>query len=73
MATKKPDISKIIEALGGATKAAEKLGLASPSVVLNWRLRGSIPARYVIAVSDATGIEPHALRPDVFTQPEQAA
>lgn len=66
-------IGQIIEDLGGATKAAEKLKLASPSVVLNWRRRGSIPARYVLAVSEATGIEPHIIRPDVFTQPEQAA
>jgi len=69
----KTQIAQIIESLGGATKAAETLNLASPSVILNWRARGSIPARYVLAVSHATGIEPHVIRPDVFTQPEQAA
>lgn len=64
---KKPDtISSIIQALGGPTKAAEALHLSNPSVILNWRKRGSIPAQYVIAVEKLTGISRQKLRPDVF-------
>lgn len=61
-----PSVSDIIEQLGGATKAAEALGVSSPSVVLNWRKRNSIPADKVIAVEAKTGISRHDLRPDVF-------
>lgn len=66
MATDVSLISTVIEALGGPSRAAEKLGLASPSVVLNWRLRKSIPADRVIAIEKLTGIPRQKLRPDVF-------
>ena len=66
MAKKHPTISEIIDKLGGPSKAAEHLGVSSPSVVLNWRLRNSIPAQYVIAIEAHTGISRHKLRPDVF-------
>ena len=73
MNTEPHTIARIIESLGGATKAAKTLHLASPSVILNWRARGSIPAQYVLSVANATGIEPHILRPDVFRSPEKTA
>lgn len=66
MRSSKPNVADIIEQLGGPTKAAEKLGISNPSVVLNWRLRKSIPADRVLAVSKLTGIPPHRLRPDIF-------
>jgi DNA-binding transcriptional regulator YdaS (Cro superfamily) len=66
MASSRPNVADIIEQLGGPTKAAEKLGISNPSVVLNWRKRGSIPAERVVAVSKLTGIPPHKLRPDIF-------
>lgn len=62
----KPTIAEIIDKLGGATIAAKQLNLASPSVVLNWRLRNSIPAQYVIAIEKITGIARESIRPDVF-------
>lgn len=73
MDSKTLTINDVITALGGPTKAATTLGLASPSVVLNWRLRGSIPARYVMAVEKATGIPAAVLRPDVFSGAGNAA
>lgn len=66
MAKKHPTISEIIDKLGGPSKAAEQLGISSPSVVLNWRLRNSIPAQYVIAIEKITGIARESIRPDVF-------
>ena len=68
-----PTVSDIIEQLGGATKAADTLGVSGPNVVLNWRKRGSIPADKVIAVETATGISRHDLRPDVFGPKTEAA
>lgn len=69
----KSKIAEVIRSLGGPTKAAEALGISNPSVVLNWRKRGSIPADRVAAVSRLTGVPPHELRPDVFPTPEGAA
>lgn len=66
MKSKAPSVSDIIEQLGGATKAAEALGVSGPNVVLNWRKRGSIPADKVLAVETLTKISRHDLRPDVF-------
>lgn len=66
MASTRIDIAQIIQDLGGATKAASKLGIDNPSVVLNWRTRKRIPAPYVMAVSSLTGIPPNQLRPDIF-------
>lgn len=73
MKSKAPSVSDIIKKLGGATKAAEVLGVSGPSVVLNWRKRNSIPADKVIAVEGATGISRHELRPDVFGPSEGRA
>lgn len=66
MKSKSPSVSAIIKQLGGATKAAEALGLSGPSVVLNWRKRNSVPADKALAVEALTGISRHDLRPDVF-------
>ena len=62
----KPTVGEIIELMGGPSKAAEKLGISNPSVVMNWRLRDSIPADRVLAIESLTGISRHKLRPDVF-------
>ena len=66
MAKKHPTIPEIIDALGGYIKAAEALGISNPSVVWNWQERGSIPARYVIAIEKLTKIPASVIRPDVF-------
>lgn len=66
MKSKTHSVSDIIKALGGATKAAEALGISNPSVVVNWRTRNSIPAQYVVAVSKLTDIPAGEIRPDIF-------
>jgi Uncharacterized protein conserved in bacteria, prophage-related len=59
-------VSKAIEALGGISKAAAALGITNPSVVANWRMRNSIPARYVLKIEALTGISRHVLKPEIF-------
>lgn len=59
-------VAKLIEALGGPTKAAAALGIDNPSVVANWRKRGQVPAERVLQVESLTGISRHELRPDIF-------
>lgn len=59
-------VSRVIELLGGPSKAAQALGIDNPSVVLNWKARGRIPAERVLQVEKATGISRHEQRPDIF-------
>lgn len=61
----RPPIEEVIERLGGLTKTAAALGIDNPSVISNWRTRGRIPVDWVLPVSDATGIAPNVLRPDL--------
>ena len=54
---KKP--STIINALGGTCEVARILGVL-PSAVSNWKLRGSIPAKYartLIKAADKKGLD----------------
>ena len=44
----------------------------SPSTVLRW-IERRVPAERVRAVSEATGIPPHELRPDLFDAPERVS
>lgn len=59
-------VEAIIKDLGGPTKAALAFGIQNPSVVMNWRTRGRVPADKVLDVEAATGISRHDLRPDIF-------
>ncbi|WP_235907622.1 YdaS family helix-turn-helix protein [Siccirubricoccus phaeus] len=54
-----------IQAAGGASALARALGL-TPGVVTQWRKAGRVPAERVRAISQATGVPPEALRPDLF-------
>lgn len=65
-------VERVIEVLGGPSKAAEVLGLSGPSVVSNWRARGKVPPERVLEVERVTGISRHELRPDVFGPREHA-
>ena len=58
-------IDRVLEILGGPTKAARALGIENPSVVINWRTRGQIPVDRVIAIESLTGIPREQLRPDL--------
>lgn len=59
-------VEQVIEVLGGASKAARALGISNPSVVLNWKTRGQVPAERVLDVERISGISRHQLRPDIF-------
>lgn len=73
MSDQKSPVEQVIEALGGPTKAAAALGISNPSVVLNWRARGQVPAGRVIEIERLTKVSRHELRPDVFGAPEASA
>jgi DNA-binding transcriptional regulator YdaS (Cro superfamily) len=53
---------------GRLTKLAIDLRV-TPGAIAQWR---KVPAERVKSVSEATGIKPHELRPDIFSQPEPA-
>lgn len=55
-------LDEAIQAAGGVTELARKIGIAQPSVS-NW---DRVPADRVIAVEAATGISRARLRPDLF-------
>lgn len=59
-------VDRVIEALGGLTKAASALGIENPSVVANWRTRGRVPADRALDIETVSGISRHDLRPDIF-------
>lgn len=62
----KSPVEKVIEKLGGPTKTAAALGISNPSVVMNWRARGQVPADRAIEIEKLTKISRHELRPDIF-------
>lgn len=66
MAKKTTPVDTMIAALGGPSSAAKALGIANPSVVMNWRTRGQVPAERVLEIETVTGISRHVLRPDIF-------
>ena len=59
----------IIRAAGGASKLANAVGRHRASV-LGWT---RVPAEHAAAVSAATGIPRHVLRPDLWEPPKAAA
>lgn len=64
----KAAVTRAIEAAGGTTVLADKLGITQPSVS-QW---GKIPVERVLDIERLTGIPRHDLRPDIYPQ-EQAA
>jgi len=57
-------LSQAIEAVGGVTELARRLGLSQPSIS-NWV---RIPAERVISVEALTGISRTVLRPDLYSE-----
>jgi TorA maturation chaperone TorD len=55
-------LQRAIDAAGGISELARKVGISQPSVS-NW---SRIPADRVVAVAEATGIDRAVLRPDLF-------
>ena len=58
-----PGLEEAIQAAGGVTELARRIGIAQPSIS-NW---DRVPADRVAAVENATGISRVRLRPDLFS------
>jgi TorA maturation chaperone TorD len=60
-----PGLSEAIQAVGGVSELARRIGISQPSVS-NW---DKVPAERVLAVEAATGIARMRLRPDLYRAP----
>jgi TorA maturation chaperone TorD len=58
-------LDEAIQAVGGVTELARRIGIAQPSVS-NW---DRVPADRVVAVETATGVSRMRLRPDLYSEP----
>jgi TorA maturation chaperone TorD len=58
-------LSEAIQAVGGVSELARRIGISQPSVS-NW---DKVPAERVLAVEAATGIARMRLRPDLYREP----
>lgn len=61
-------VKRAIKAAGGASALARRIGTITPQAVSKWK---KIPPLRVAAVSAATGIPQHELRPDLYRPPEE--
>src|SRR5256885_9323662 len=59
-----PGLSEAIQAVGGGSELARRIGILQPSVS-NW---DKVPAERVLAVEAATGIARVRLRPDLYRE-----
>ena len=64
-----PGLSEAIQAAGGVSKLARRVGVSQPSVS-NW---DKVPAERVLVVEAATGVDRKVLRPDLYQERETAA
>ena len=70
--TPKQALAKAVKAAGGQTKLANLIN-ANQQNVWQWLNRdGKASAKYVVKISEATGVPCHELRPDIFPTPEPA-
>jgi TorA maturation chaperone TorD len=60
-----PGLSEAIQAVGGVSELARRIGISQPSVS-NW---DKVPAARVLAVEAATGVARMRLRPDLYREP----
>ena len=70
-------IEHAIEAAGGVSALADKLGVKPPTVS-QWRSSvRPVPPRLALRIEGLTGVSRHGLRPDIFGQapaaPKEAA
>src|SRR3954467_6186673 len=63
-AMRHPGLSEAIQAVGGVSELARRIGISQPSVS-NW---DKVPAERVLAVEAATGIARVRLRPDLYRE-----
>src|SRR5690349_4414867 len=59
-----PGLNEAIQAIGGVSELARRIGISQPSVS-NW---DKVPAERVLAVEAATGIARMRLRPDLYIE-----
>ena len=64
-----PGLSEAIQAVGGVSELARRIGISQPSVS-NW---DKVPAERVLAVEAATGIARVRLRPDLYREQSRRA
>lgn len=68
-------LQRALDALdNNQSKLARICGVTQPTV-WGWinKGRGLLPAEYVLAVEEATGVSRHELRPDIYPTTERAA
>ncbi|MDI1346862.1 MAG: Cro/CI family transcriptional regulator [Pseudolabrys sp.] len=63
-----PGLNQAIEAVGGVSELARRLGIAQPSVS-NW---SRVPPERVVSVESLTGVARVVLRPDLYGEPQMA-
>lgn len=69
MTTPKQALAESIKHAGGQTELANLIGTKQQNV-WQWLNRdGKASARYVVKISQATGVPCHELRPDIFPEP----
>lgn len=64
-----PGLSEAIQAAGGVTELARRIGISQPSVS-NWE---KVPAERVVLIEETTGVSRKVLRPDLYRDPEPSA
>jgi TorA maturation chaperone TorD len=64
-----PGLSKAIDAAGGVTELARRVGISQPSVS-NW---DKVPAERVLSIEAVTGVSRKVLRPDLYREPRPPA
>lgn len=65
----KINLTEIVVRAGGVNALARRLGITG-SAVSQWRV---VPRLRVLDVSGITGLEPHLIRPDIFSAPQKEA
>ena len=70
--TPKQALAKAVKAAGGQTELANLINTKQQNV-WQWLNRdGKASAKYVVKISEATGVPCHELRPDIFPTPAPA-
>ncbi|WP_198328424.1 transcriptional regulator [Psychrobacter faecalis] len=70
--TPKQALAKAVKAAGGQTELANLINTKQQNV-WQWLNRdGKASAKYVVKISEATGVPYHELRPDIFPTPAPA-
>lgn len=70
--TPKQALARAVKVAGGQTELANLINTKQQNV-WQWLNRdGKASAKYVVKISEATGVPCHELRPDIFPTPEPA-